>query len=156
MTDRSLAGVCGLYCGACGIYRMYKDQDTERLERAARQIFRCEPADIRCEGCGGQPACLWTPDCRFVRCVREQGVAFCSECREFPCEDLAAFSAERRDIPLTNLRRLAEVGLAAWLAEQETRWRCPECACPTDITSESCRACGAALPRRENGSWMAS
>jgi hypothetical protein len=36
MVDTTLAGACGLYCGACGIYRMYKDKDTERLEGAAR------------------------------------------------------------------------------------------------------------------------
>jgi len=126
---------------------MYKDQDTERLERAARDVFQCKPEEIRCKGCGGPEAHLWTPDCRFVRCVRERGIAFCSECGDFPCRDLVAFSAEHRDIPLTNLRRLAEVGLVTWLAEQEARWCCPECAHPTDIHSESCRTCGAALPR---------
>jgi hypothetical protein len=39
MVDTTLAGACGLYCEACGIYRMYKDKDTERLEGAAREVF---------------------------------------------------------------------------------------------------------------------
>ena len=60
---------------------------------------------------------------------------------------IVAFSANDRDIPLSNLRRLAEVGLEAWLAEQEARWRCPACRKPVDTYSKTCRACGAPLSR---------
>jgi len=148
MVDTPLAGACGLYCGACPIYRMYEDQDTERLERAAREVFHCQPEEIRCEGCRGPVDCLWTPNCRIVACIQERGIIFCHECADFPCDDLSAFSADRSDIPLSNLRRLAEVGLAAWLAEQEARWRCPACGKPVDIYSETCRACEAELPKR--------
>jgi len=148
MIDTALAGACGLYCGACPVYRMYKDQDTERLERAAREVFHCRPEDIRCEGCRGPLDRRWSPDCRFVACAQERGVAFCHECADFPCDELSAFSAERNDIPLSGLRRLAEVGLEVWLAEQDARWRCPACGKPVDIYSETCRACGAELPKR--------
>jgi len=148
MTDAALAGACGLYCGACPIYRMYKDQDTERLERAAREVFHCRPEDIRCEGCRGPLDDRWSPECRFAICTQERGVTFCYECADFPCKDLSAFSADRNDIPLTNLRRLAEAGLEVWLAEQDARWRCPACGKPVDIYSETCRACGAELPKR--------
>ena len=148
MTDTTLAGACGLYCGACPIYRMYKDQDAERLERAARETFHCQPEEIRCEGCRGPVDCLWTPNCQIVACTQERGVTFCHECAEFPCDDLSAFSADHRDIPLTNLRRLAEVGLEAWLVEQNTRYRCPACGKSVDIYSETCRACGVELPKR--------
>ncbi len=148
MTDTPLAGACGIYCGACGIYRMYKDRDTERLEQAAREVFHCQPDDIRCEGCRGPLDRHWSPECRFLACTRERGITFCHECTDFSCDDLSAFSADHRDIPLSNLRRLAKVGLAAWLAEQEARWRCPACGKPVDIYSETCRACGAELPQR--------
>jgi len=40
------------------------------------------------------------------------------------CDDLSAFSADRSDVPLTNLRRLAEIGLEDWLAEHEARCHC--------------------------------
>lgn len=148
MTDTKLAGVCGLYCGACSIYRMYKDRDTERLEQAAREVFHCQPEEILCEGCRGPFDCLWTPECQFKSCAREQGLAFCHECEGFPCDELAAFSSDRRDIPVSNLRRLAEAGLEAWLAGQEARWRCPACGKPVDIYSKSCHACGKKLPEQ--------
>ena len=140
--NTALAGACGLYCGACSIYRMYKDHDTERLKRAAREVFHCQPEDIRCEGCRGPLDELWSPQCQIRACTQEHGIAFCHECADFPCDDLCAFSADRRDIPLTNLRRLAEVGLEVWLAEQDARWRCPACGRPVDIYNETCRACG--------------
>ena len=147
MADVTLAGACGLYCEACGIYRMYKDRDTERLERAARDVFHCRPEEIRCEGCRGPSDCLWSPECRILACTRERGISFCYECADFACDDLSAFSTDHRDIPLSSLRRLAQVGLDAWRAEQDARWRCAACGQPVDIYSETCRACGAELPR---------
>jgi hypothetical protein len=145
MTATTLVGICGLYCGACSIYRMYKDRDIERLERAAREVFHCQPEEILCEGCHGPFDCLWTPECQFKTCAQEQGLTFCYECVDFPCDELTAFSTARRDIPVSNLHRLAEAGLEDWLIEQEARWRCPACGKPVDMYSESCRACGAEL-----------
>jgi len=147
MTNQAtLAAACGLFCGACGIYRMYKDQDTERLEQTAREVFHCRPEEIRCEGCRGPNDCHWSPQCRMLACTRERGITFCYECDDFPCQELTSLSADQRDASLANLRRLAEVGLETWLAEQEARWRCPACSRPVDIYSQTCRACGAALP----------
>jgi len=146
MVDKTLAGACGLYCGACAIYRMDQDRDIERLERAAREVFDCQPEEIACEGCRGPTDRHWTPDCRIVACTRGRGIAFCSQCTDFPCAELAAFSAERRHLPLTNLRRLDEVGPHAWLVEQAARWRCPACSRPVDMYSQTCHACGAELP----------
>lgn len=49
MVNRNLVGRCGLYCGACIIYRAGKD--SERLRRIIAEQKNCEPEDIRCEGC---------------------------------------------------------------------------------------------------------
>jgi hypothetical protein len=125
---------------------MYKDRDTERLEQTAREVFHCQPEEVRCEGCRGPLDHHWSPDCQFLACTQERGVTFCYECADFPCDDLCAFSADSRDIPLGNLRRLAKVGLGVWLAEQDARYRCPACGRPVDIYSKTCGACGEALP----------
>jgi hypothetical protein len=124
---------------------MYKDQDTRRLERAAREVFDCEPDEIRCEGCRGPLDQRWSPDCHIRACADGHGVTFCYECADFPCEELASFSADRYEIPISNLSFLADAGLAAWLAEQEDRWRCPACRKPVDIYAEKCSACGAQI-----------
>ena len=126
MADMHLAVACGLYCGAWGIYRMYKDQDSEQSEQAAREVFLCQPEEIRCEGCAGPLDRHWNPECHPMARPHEQGITFCYECASFPC-------ADHRDIPLANLLRLAEVGLQAWLAEQDAWCRCPGCGKPVDI-----------------------
>jgi hypothetical protein len=127
---------------------MYKDRDTERLEQAAREVFHYQPEEIRCEGGRGPPDRHWSPECPILACTRERGVTFCPECASFPCDDLSAFSVDHRDIPVANLRRLAEVGLQAWLAEQEYHWRRPGYGKPVNIYSDTCRACGSELPQR--------
>jgi predicted RNA-binding Zn-ribbon protein involved in translation (DUF1610 family) len=146
MTDLTLAGACGLYCGACGIYRMYHDHDQERLEKSAREVFHCRPEQIRCKGCHGPMEDHWSPDCTIAACVAERGYVFCFECPDFACDGLTAFSADRGDLPISNLRRMAKVGPEAWLEEQAARWQCPSCHHAVDIYSQTCRACGAVLP----------
>ena len=44
MVNRNLVGKCGLYCGACGIYRAYKDGGEYRQRLA--DFFKC-PQDAR-------------------------------------------------------------------------------------------------------------
>lgn len=146
MKDLTIAGACGLYCGACGIYRMYHDHDVERLARNAQEVFHCRPEQIQCEGCRGPVESRWSPDCEILACASGRGLTFCHECPEFVCEKLSTFSADRRDIPVDNLQRLAVVGLEAWLKEEAARWQCPACHRPVDIYSQTCRACGTALP----------
>ena len=146
MIDRSLAGACGLYCGACGIYRMYKDRDTERLEWAAREDFHCRPEDIRCEGCHGPLDRHWSPECQILVCAQEKGFAGCWECTEVTCDKLQEIDQDPR--PAENRQRIREVGLETWLTEQDARWRCPACGKPVDIYIKTCRACGAEVPQR--------
>ncbi|MCK4247085.1 MAG: DUF3795 domain-containing protein, partial [Methanomicrobia archaeon] len=49
MINENLVGRCGLYCGACIIYRAYKD--SEELRRIIAKDNNCKPEEIRCEGC---------------------------------------------------------------------------------------------------------
>ncbi|MGC9333470.1 MAG: DUF3795 domain-containing protein [Anaerolineae bacterium] len=146
MTELTLAGACGLYCGACGIYRMNHDQGVERLARNAQEVFQCQPEQIRCEGCRGPAGFRWSPDCEILACASSRGLTFCHQCRDFVCEELSTFSADRGDIPVSNLQRMAEVGLTTWIEEQAVRWQCPACHHAVDIYSRVCRTCGAVLP----------
>jgi len=57
-----LATPCLLYCGSCGYY----------LSR-------------ECRGCGTEDR----PDCSIADCCRkDRGLSFCTECGDFPCEEL--------------------------------------------------------------------
>jgi len=66
MTNEDLVGRCGLYCGACSIYRAYKDNG-EYLKRIATR-FKCSPEKVRCEGCQILTPEFWGNDCKIVQC----------------------------------------------------------------------------------------
>lgn len=57
-----LIGKCGFYCGSCPTYIAQK-----------------------CEGCIAQHK---KGDCYTRDCVIAQGLNFCGECKEFPCETI--------------------------------------------------------------------
>jgi hypothetical protein len=51
---------------------------------------------------------------------------------------------------LANIRRQREIGIDAWIAEQEQRWHCPHCGCPTDWYAGQCSDCGTTLSGQFN------
>ncbi|MEA3408622.1 MAG: DUF3795 domain-containing protein [Chloroflexota bacterium] len=100
--------VCGLNCARCKLL-----------------------ASDECEGCRGSLDQHWSPDCEFLPCVRDKGHTYCFECSDFPCDKLEAFASdgyEHHRLTVENMKRMQEVGLAQWIAEQEkptfcTGWR---------------------------------
>jgi predicted RNA-binding Zn-ribbon protein involved in translation (DUF1610 family) len=146
-----LAAICGLYCGACSLYRAWHDADTEAIERMAKDRG-VTPEDLRCDGCRSDVLSYWCRDCGFKRCLarRTDGVRLCYECADYPCRMITGFRYDGRkhhlDV-LENVRRQKEIGLEAWLDEQEADWRCPECGAPIHWYQRKCR-CGAKLRQR--------
>ena len=61
--NKNLVGRCGLYCGACIIYRAYKDSDQLRQKIAERE--KCKPQEIQCEGCQTALTNGWNYDTWF-------------------------------------------------------------------------------------------
>ncbi len=64
MTKEPLAAVCGLYCGACALYRARRDNNPQRLEEILK-VWNMPEDDSHCDGCLGGGAL--TPYCRTVR-----------------------------------------------------------------------------------------
>lgn len=110
MTDKNLAPVCGLYCGAC-----------EYLEK-------------QCQGCGhqqGRP--FWTAQMTievcplYDCCINEKQLEHCGLCDEFPCEtfnelrDPSLSEEEAKEALLARqngLVRRNEIGTEKWLEEK--------------------------------------
>lgn len=95
---RKLAAVCGRYCGACDAYQ----------------------GGI-CRGCGYELGQTRRGECAlFQCCIMVQGLEHCGLCSDLPCQFFASHA-----LPLEvaqryrALRRRAEIGTMAWLAEQE-------------------------------------
>ncbi len=151
MLESTLAGRCGLYCGACTIYRAYIDEGEFRNRVAA--YFKCPPEKVRCEGCQALTLGCWGNDCKIVQCTTAEGFSFCYECSQFDnrsCEkfeDLAKRYMEDNVNVRANLAKVKDGQLAEWLGESMQRFRCPHCAKPLPEGSTKCYHCGRIFDR---------
>ena len=146
MPDPNLIGRCGLYCGACSIYRAYKDGREYQETIAAR--FDCQPEQVRCDGCQVLTEDCWGNGCKIVACLRSHGYKSCYECPAFTNEtcakyaDLANAYAKRGVNPAANLRAIQRGQADEWLDAQEQHWRCTSCQRPISVWDDACRWCG--------------
>lgn len=144
--DAQLAGVCGIYCGACPIYRAWVEQDVPRLESLARSLG-VPVARVMCTGCRAPATFCFGGDCEIKRCAQAKGVAFCAQCSEFPCVRIERLSRRAPHCAevLENVPRIREVGWYEWLREQDAHWRCPACGAKSGFGDDVCCACGRPL-----------
>jgi len=149
MNSMGLVGRCGLYCGACGIYRAYKDGGDYLLEVAKE--FGIEPDKVRCEGCQALTPNCWGADCKIVQFLNEQGVTYMYECKEYEdrsfdeFENLAKRYAKIGVDVRANLEKIKAGKADEWLNEQAKLWLCPECGKPITCHKGTCHHCGAKL-----------
>ncbi len=152
--NRLAAATCGLYCGACLIHIAGKAGHTERLEEMAKSLSifvgkKIEMKNVVCEGCQGEIKAFHCRNCLIRSCAIEKGFTLCSECETFPCERITGFNndgmAHHSEV-LENIRRQKEIGVDAWIKEQDKRWRCPQCGRNMDWYSSQCSGCGKTLP----------
>jgi len=129
-----LISVCGLNCAACDIHQAYlgnqkvRNEIVEWFRKERNKIVK--PEQIKCEGCRGSIDVHWSPDCKMMLCARKKGVQYCFQCSEFPCTILNEFSSDgishhRRTVE--NLKKMKEIGLEAWIAEQKRKGECLFC-----------------------------
>lgn len=137
MADLRLVTCCGLYCELCAqrgriprrAAALKDSMAKEGYEHWARQIpgFNefwafleglCDPNQA-CPGCqqGGGP-----PFCGIRKCAQRREVELCPLCAEYPCE---RFEGIAKGYPtlLADSKRMAEIGVEKWIAEQEERAR---------------------------------
>jgi len=146
LAEINLIGRCGLYCGACTIYRAYKDDGDYRSRVAT--FFKCPPEKVRCEGCQALTSECWGKDCEIVQCTESKGFGFCYECPEFDSrscmkfEDLAKRYIEDGVDVRAHLDRIKSGQVDARLRESRERFRCPSCGKPLPEGRKNCYHCG--------------
>lgn len=100
--DEEIAA-CGLLCHECSIYKACSDREMAKKVRAwfVAEGFVTEAKSIEefmdegpyCLGCHGDRLEHWSPTCWILRCcVDEKGFDRCSECSDFPCDDMERWS----------------------------------------------------------------
>jgi hypothetical protein len=150
LVNKNLVGRCGLYCGACIIYRAYKD--SERLRREIAERENCSAEEIRCEGCqtvltSGWNSKEWGMNCKIVKCLEAKGLNFCYECDMYPeCEKFHAEAdscLKHGENLMDNLNRIKAEEVEEWLEEEDKKWRCQKCGRPISMQLTECHWCGA-------------
>ena len=150
--NEPLAAVCGLYCGACALYRARRDNDANRLEEILK-AWNMPEGESYCDGClGGGVLTPYCRDCKMRQCAEEKpGVTRCGDCPDFPCHLITDFNNDgmrHHAEALENLVHMHDIGAEKWIHEQEERWRCPECRAQMHWYERSCYLCGVAQPYR--------
>ena len=140
--DKMLAAVCGLYCEACTLFIATKE-DPARLKGLAARFQLSEEA-MKCHGCRAAKRGPYCQTCKMFACATERGIEFCSECEDYPCNDLKQFQSERpHRIELwDDLARIRDIGYKPWLKEVKGNYTCPKCQSINSAYDLKCRKCG--------------
>jgi hypothetical protein len=97
--------VCGINCARCKLLEQRK-----------------------CGGCRGPLDRHWSANCKMLACAQAKRHEYCFECAEFPCKTLLAFAAdgyEHHRLTVENMKRMKELGLRNWIAQQPKPMFCP-------------------------------
>jgi len=121
MDVKKLTAPCGLPCWACAYY---KDNITDELARKTAERLGIDAKDMPCEGCRSEKGCSFEKalkgdeGCLTKKCVEGKDLHNCSECGEFPCENLMPVVDRSKAAPhntkIYNLSRIKLIGLEAW------------------------------------------
>ena len=158
MELEELVAVCGLYCGACPVYRVRQDNNQEGLEEIRQNMSQRQGREVSldevwCDGClSGGRLSSFCQKCEIRLCAAgKPGVTRCSDCSDFPCDRIIAFNNDgvrHHAEVLDNVRRQQELGFEEWLQLEYERWRCEQCGVSLEWYSKSCPRCKTAQPYR--------
>ncbi len=98
--DITLIAPCGIYCGACP---MYKVKDDPSLGEGLKKRINWD--GVPCPGCRSAKGrnMFTNGSCATYACVSGKKYDFCFECKEFPCARLNPAS-DRADVLPHNLK----------------------------------------------------
>ncbi len=145
MQEQALVGRCGIYCGACIVYRAEHDQG-ELLDYFTSRV-NCTKEEVTCKGCSGLTESCWGNDCKIVQCLNQKGYQYCYECDNFKqhtCDKRASLQARYtpRGVDLDkNLIAIQAGRVEDWLTESKQAFTCPSCGKPITYFYPTCQHC---------------
>ena len=143
--ENELIGKCGLYCGACTIYRAERDNESFRKTIALK--FNCLTEQVKCNGCGSLTNECWGNECKIVKCVDLKGYKYCYECNEYlnnTCERFTNLSNRyyKSSVDLRdNLQMIKNGEVEGWLEESKKKFSCKTCGNPIISGASTCHQC---------------
>jgi hypothetical protein len=131
---RELIAPCGMDCSVCSGYLAWKH---DVKSKGIRMPY--------CSGCRPREK-----KCAFLkkRChsLLNNEVEFCYECGDFPCKNLeridSRYQRNYRMSLIENLRLIQSNGMAEFLKNQDTIWKCQRCGGTICCHNGVCFDCG--------------
>ena len=119
MDYKQMTAPCGLDCWNCPVYLATND---EGLKTKIAQKRGIPVEQVSCQGCRAEngviPFLNMTEPCSVYRCAESNGVSFCCECSDFPCDHLHPFADMASQVPhntkVFNLCLIKKMGLESW------------------------------------------
>ncbi len=117
-----MSSPCGLDCFNCPAYLANSDPNLRASIAERLQL----PSDAaRCEGCRNAEGIIAflgdTEPCAVYDCSTRQGIAFCCDCADFPCDRLHPYADKAALRPhntkLFNLCLIKKTGVDRWARE---------------------------------------
>jgi len=151
MNQEKLVAACGLFCGACEMYRADHDDNAEKVQKLVagfnRRGGKLTTDDLKCDGCmAGGRLTPWCKQCAIRECTRKRDPEMlCSDCKEYPCSRITDFNndgMQHHSEVLENLQKIKAMGLDKWIEHEEERWTCPQCQNKLSWYDETCSKCG--------------
>ncbi len=123
-TLKDRTAICGIDCFNCDFFHTNIDAFFANISPERKRGFEARGMTIekvRCNGCRHGGCTILEGECETMACAKEQGVDFCYECKDFPCQKLQplAEGAERypHNLKVYNLTAIKNRGIEAWAAE---------------------------------------
>lgn len=115
---------CGIDCFNCEFFHTNIDGFFSAMPAARKSAFEARGMTIdklRCNGCREGGCTTIGGKCDTLECVKQKGVEFCYECKDFPCSKLQplAEGADKypHNLKVFNLMSIKNRGIEAWAAE---------------------------------------
>ncbi len=135
MTDLTLVTYCGLYCALCSqrarippaAVALRDAMRRDGWDHWGREMPGFEPfwsflEDLTVAGgrCNCRVAGCGPGFCGIRKCALARDVEVCALCPDYPCHRIEALG-KGYPMLIADGRRMREIGLEAWIAEQEAR-----------------------------------
>ena len=121
MNYKQMTAPCGLDCFNCIVYLANENQDLRALVSKKTGIPFEQAV---CKGCRDENGkCPIIPmPCNVYPCAVENGVVFCCDCKDFPCDYLHPYADQAANLPhntkVFNLCLIKKMGLESWARDK--------------------------------------
>lgn len=126
---------CGLDCFNCDFFLAHENQEAMSVVKKISEEYRISVEILLCNGCRNHNGQIPVQKlmlgeahrCAAYECSQSKGLKFCSDCDQFPCDNLHPYADKAGTVPhntkVFNLCLIKKMGLEKWAASKAAQVR---------------------------------